>query len=114
MSTFTKDLASLNATGRMQLGDLPDRGLGTGFQAGTGKHGVSIGPDETNSFGGISGATGSDADSVIRGHVEDFSASSNSPNFTGSLGSFNAASDAPGEENVNDQDAGDMEYANYA
>lgn len=115
MSEQTKSLATLNAIGNMQLGDLPDRGLGTGFQAGAGNHGVTIGPDETNRLGGISGDTGSDADSVIRGHVEDFSGGGgNSPEFTGSFASFSAASDAPGEENVNDADAGQQERRNYA
>lgn len=114
MST-NSELSTLNALGRMQIGDLPDRGLATGFQAGIGAHGVTIGPDEINRLGSISDVTGSDPDSVIRGHVEDFSASSSEgPDFTGALGTFSAASDAPGEENVNDQDAGDMERADYA
>lgn len=112
MSDHTKSLAALNAIGNMQLGDLPDRGLSTGFQ--TNAHGVTFGPDATNSLGGISGDTGSDPDSVIRGHVEDFSASGSGPDFTGSFASFSAASDAPGEENVNDADAGQPERNNYA
>lgn len=113
MSEHTKSLASLNSLGNMQIGDLPDRGLNTGFQSSS--HGVVIGPDETNSLGQINGDTGSDPTWGTRNHnVQDFSATGNSPDFTGSFASFSAASDAPGEENVNDQDAGQPERNNYA
>lgn len=118
MSEYTKALAGLNGIGDMQLGDLPDRGLTTGIQPGAGSHGVGIGPDETNSLGGFTG----DSDPVensFNHNIQDFTgsfgeASITGPDFTGAIASFNAASDAPGEENVNDADAGQQERKNYA
>ena len=113
MSTQS-ELAALNATGAGELsGNFADQGLTTGFQ--TQSHGVAFGPDATNSFGSISGATGSDPVAQTRSQEDRISGGQmgGDPDFTGCLGTFDAGSHATGEENANDADTGKPEAHNY-
>lgn len=113
MSTQS-ELAALNATGAGELsGNFADKGLSTGFQ--TNSHGVSFGPDSTNALGSITGHTGSDpmTQSISLEDRMSGGCMGGDPDFTGSLGSFDAGSHAPGEENANDADTGKPEAHNY-
>ena len=108
--SVNSELAALNSVGKGQLGDLPDCGTGTGFQSGGG-----YAVDETNRVGSIDAS--SDHHSARCFGIDEQITGSNGKgpqDNTYSFGRIDASSDAPGEENVNDADAGKGERKNYA
>jgi len=113
--------SNYNPTGQLQgdTSDLPDRGCSTGF-LGT-SHGVEFSPDSTQSLGGISEYTTSDpgnefyASKGLEGEdLIPFMANTPDDQFDGVLGRIDGSSAEPGEENVNDADAGQPEERGYA
>lgn len=95
---INSELAALNGVGNGQLGNLADKGTETGCEGDA--HGVSYGVDAINRLGSINAS--SDTNSARRfGIDEKINESASHPDFTGSLGSFDADSHAPSDRFAN-------------
>ena len=92
------ELAALNGVGNGQLGNLADKGTETGCEGDS--HGVSYEVDATNRVGKIN-ASSDNYSSRCFGHDEQIKESASNPDFTGSLGSFDADSHKPADRFAN-------------
>ena len=96
--SVNSELAALNSVGNGQLGNLADKGTETGCEGDS--HGVSYEVDSINRLGKIN-ASSDHHSSRCFGCDEQINESASHPDFTGSLGSFDADSHKPADRFAN-------------
>lgn len=96
--SVNSELAALNSVGNGQLGNLPDSGVSTGFNASG--YGVSFDADATNSLGSINAT--SDAAAAEGTPPQDFTGSGHDgEKYCGCMGGIDASSHAPTDLHAN-------------